>query len=166
MLIYHFLKSSFSWCLTLRRYTIFKTQTSSRAFVKENLIECNIFYQLSLYHCWNVYITNWYLNKMFCKILNQECTWYNTIHSFLFSFAQMRSLNFMFKKKPPKPFRKIHGNYQFRNWITQYQIRILKDRDVLQTGRLWFWPIIVNVNLQTVFLKLPYFHWKKSAVLK
>lgn len=76
-------------------------------------------------------------------------------------FTRMRLPDFMFKKN----FYKIQSNYQFRNGITQYQIRVLKDQDVLQIGRLWFWPIIVNVNLQTLFLKLPHSHWKNQLFL-
>lgn len=50
--------------------------------------------------------------------------------------------------------------------IEIYNIRrVLNDKDVLQIGRLWFWPITVNMNLQTVFLKLPHSQWKNRVFL-
>lgn len=89
---------------------------------------------------------------------------YNLKLSLLFTQIR-RFFNFMFKEIKHKAFCKIQNNHQLMNWITQYQITVLKDQDVLQIGRLWFWPIIVNVNLQTMFLKLPHSHWKNQLFL-
>lgn len=86
---------------------------------------------------------------------------YSLKSSLLFAHI-MKFPNFTFKKFF---FAKFKVTSSLGIELYNYQIRVLKDQDVLQIGRLWFWPIIANVNLQTVFLKLPHSHWKNRLLL-